>query len=68
MPFGRYNLMTLLGNTVWCAAIAGVGWGLGSGYERFNHGFKYVEYAFVLLLFALLAYAIVRWRRATISD
>jgi membrane protein DedA with SNARE-associated domain len=67
MPFGRYNLLTLIGNTVWCAAIAGVGWGLGSGYERFNHGFKYVEYAFVLLILALLAYAIVRWRRATIS-
>jgi membrane protein DedA with SNARE-associated domain len=67
MPFGRYNVLTLAGNTVWCAAIAGVGWGLGSSYERFNHGFKYVEYAVVLLILAVIAYLVVRRRRATIS-
>ena len=67
MPFGRYNLLTLAGNTVWCAVIAGVGWGLGSSYERFNHGFKYVEYAVVLLILAAIAYLVLRLRRATIS-
>ena len=68
MPFGRYNLLTLVGNAIWCAAIAGAGWGLGSSYERFNHGFKYVEYAVVLLILALIVYAFVRSRRkATIS-
>ena len=68
MPFRRYNLLTLLGNAIWCAAIAGAGWGLGKSYERFNHGFKYVEYAVVLLIIALIAYAFVlRRRKATIS-
>ncbi len=67
MPFGRYNVLTLAGNTVWCAAIAGVGWGLGSSYERFNHGFKYAEYAVVLLILAVVAYLVLRRRRATIS-
>ena len=68
MPFRRYNLLTLLGNAIWCAAIAGAGWGLGKSYERFNHGFKYVEYAVVLLIVALIAYAFVlRRRKATIS-
>jgi membrane protein DedA with SNARE-associated domain len=67
MRFGRYNILTLVGNTLWCAVIAGAGWGLGSSYERFNHGFKYVEYAVVLLILAALAYLVLRLRRATIS-
>ena len=67
MPFRRYNVLTLVGNTIWCAAIAGAGWGLGSSYERFNHGFRYVEYAVVLLIVAVVAYALLRVRRATIS-
>lgn len=67
MPFRRYNVLTLLGNMIWCTAIAGVGWGLGSSYERFNHGFRYVEYAAVLLIVGVVAYVFVRLRRATIS-
>ena len=34
MPFGRYNVLTLVGNTVWCVVIAGAGWALGASYER----------------------------------
>jgi membrane protein DedA with SNARE-associated domain len=67
MPFRRYNVLTLLGNTAWCAVIAGAGWGLGSSYERFNHGFKYVEYAVVLLIVIAAGYLVLRLRRATIS-
>jgi membrane protein DedA with SNARE-associated domain len=67
MPFRRYNVLTLVGNTIWCAAIAGAGWGLGSSYERFNHGFRYVEYAVVLVIAGVAAYAFLRLRRATIS-
>src|SRR5437764_9471917 len=67
MPFRRYNVLTLLGNTIWCAAIAGAGWGLGSSYERFNHGFRYVEYAVVLLIVVAVGFAFLRLRRATIS-
>jgi membrane protein DedA with SNARE-associated domain len=67
MPFRRYNVLTLVGNTIWCAAIAGAGWGLGSSYERFNHGFRYVEYAVVLVIVVAIAYAFLRLRRATIA-
>jgi len=63
MPFRRYNVLTLLGNALWCFAIAGAGWGLGSSYERFNHGFKYVEYAVVLAVVAGAAYLLLRSRR-----
>jgi membrane protein DedA with SNARE-associated domain len=67
MPFRRYNVLTLVGNTIWCAAIAGAGWGLGSSYERFNHGFRYVEYAVVLVIVVAVAFVFLRVRRATIS-
>ena len=67
MPFRRYNVLTLIGNAAWCVVIAGVGWALGSSYERFNNGFKYVEYAVVLLILAAVGYVILRRRRASIS-
>jgi membrane protein DedA with SNARE-associated domain len=67
MPFRRYNIFTLIGNTAWCAALAGIGYALGSSYESFNHGFRYVEYTVVLLVVAAVVYLVLRWRRATVS-
>jgi membrane protein DedA with SNARE-associated domain len=63
MPFGRYNVLTLLGNTLWCAVLAGIGWALGASYERFHHDFRYVEYAVVAGIVALVAYWVLRRRR-----
>ena len=64
MPFVRYNLLTLVGNAVWCFALAGVGWGVGSGYRSFDDGFRYAEYATVLVIAAFVALVILRRRRA----
>ena len=47
VPFGRYTVLTLVGSALWCFALAGVGWAVGSSYESFHHGFGYVEYAVV---------------------
>ncbi len=62
MPFRRYNLLTLLGNALWCLAIAGIGWALGSSYERFNHGFKYAEVAVAVAIVAGVAFLLLRRR------
>jgi membrane protein DedA with SNARE-associated domain len=64
MPFRRYNVLTLIGNAVWCFALAGVGWALGRSYETFHHDFRWVEYAVVAGIVLLVAYFIVRRRRA----
>lgn len=71
MPFARYNVLTLVGNAVWCLALAGIGWGVGTGYKSFDHGFRYAEYAVVAGIVALGAYLVLRRRslknsRATI--
>ena len=48
MPFRRYNVLTCSATRSGASRIAGVGWGLGSSYERFHHGFRYVEVAVVV--------------------
>jgi membrane protein DedA with SNARE-associated domain len=68
-PFARYNVLTLVGNAVWCLALAGIGWGLGRSWETFHHDFRYVEYAVVVGIVAAAAYWVLRRRRtATIPQ
>ena len=55
-----YSLLTLAGSAIWAFAIAGAGYGLGSSYERFNHGFHYVEYAVLAGVLVLAAYLVYR--------
>jgi membrane protein DedA with SNARE-associated domain len=64
MPLAPYALYTIVGSAVWAFAIAGVGYGLGSSYKSFDNGFKYVEYAIVAGVLALVAYLIYRLRKA----
>jgi membrane protein DedA with SNARE-associated domain len=59
---GRYSVLTLAGSALWCFALAGVGWGLGSSYESFDHGFRYVEIALVAGLLLLGGYLVLRRR------
>lgn len=63
MPIGRYNVLTLAGNTIWCAALAGIGWGFGASYHRFDHSFRYLEIAVVVGIVAVAAYWVLRLRR-----
>jgi membrane protein DedA with SNARE-associated domain len=64
MPLGAYSLYTLIGSAVWAFVIAGVGYGLGSSYESFNHGFRYAEYAVVAGVLLAAAYLVYRWSKA----
>jgi membrane protein DedA with SNARE-associated domain len=64
MPFRRYNVLTLLGNALWCVVLAGAGWALGRSYERFHDDFRYVELAVVAGIAAAVAYWFLR-RRGT---
>ena len=63
MPLGIYTVLTLIGSAIWAFAIAGAGYALGSSYEHFDKGFKYVEYLVVAGVFVLAAYLAWRWLR-----
>jgi membrane protein DedA with SNARE-associated domain len=64
MRLGPYALYTLVGSAVWAFVIAGIGYALGASFERFNHGFKYAEYAVVAGVLLVAAYLIYRYMRA----
>ena len=61
MRLAPYSVLTLIGSAIWAFAIAGAGYGLGSSYERFNHDFRYVEYAVVAGVLVLAAYLVYRF-------
>jgi membrane protein DedA with SNARE-associated domain len=52
VPLARYTILTLVGSAIWCFALAGVGWALGSQWEEFHHAFHYVDYAIIATLVA----------------
>ena len=60
MPLGSYTVLTLVGSAIWAFAFAGAGYGLGTSYHGFDHGFHYVEYAVVAGVLILLAYLVYR--------
>ncbi len=69
-PPAPYAVLTLIGSAVWAFAFAGVGYGLGSSYERFHNDFKYVEYAVVAGVVVGAAYLVyvARVRRRAAAD
>ncbi|HUH15142.1 MAG TPA: DedA family protein [Gaiellaceae bacterium] len=70
-PLRRYTLLTLLGSSIWCFGLAGVGWALGSKWEEFHHAFHYVDYTVLALLVAgavWLAWKYVRRRRSPVAE
>jgi membrane protein DedA with SNARE-associated domain len=60
MPLVPYTLLSLAGSAVWAFVFAGAGYGLGTSYHSFDHGFRYVEYAIVAAIVLGLAYWVYR--------
>jgi membrane protein DedA with SNARE-associated domain len=65
---GRFVAAALAGNTVFCFALAGLGWAVGSSYERVHRDLRYVDVAAVVLaVAAILAFLVLRRRSSTIA-
>ena len=60
VPLRRYTVLTLVGSAIWCFALAGVGWALGSQWEEFHDAFRYVDYAIVAVVVAGAAW--IGWK------
>ena len=67
MPVGRYTLLTIPGSAVWCFALAGVGWGVGTSYKSFHHAFDYVDVVVVAGAVLLALYLLLRRRTSRLS-
>ncbi len=65
-PLGRYSLLTLAGSAIWAFALAGVGWGVGRGYERFHEDFRFADYAVIAAIVAGAVWLVLR-RRSTLA-
>jgi membrane protein DedA with SNARE-associated domain len=60
----RFIPVAVLGITVFCAAIAGIGWAVGSSWHTARHDLQYVDYAVAAGVILLVAYWIARRRRS----
>jgi membrane protein DedA with SNARE-associated domain len=61
MAVAPFAIFTLIGTAVYAAAIAGAGYGLGSGWHKLVKGFSTAS--FVLLGLAVVAVAVFLWHR-----
>jgi membrane protein DedA with SNARE-associated domain len=61
MPLGRYTVLTLAGSAIWCFALAGIGYAIGSSWHNFHDSFRYVDYAILALLVLFAGYLFWRW-------
>lgn len=63
-PLAPYVLLTLVGSALWSFALAGIGYGVGSSWDRVHRAFSYIDYAVVAAVILAFAYVIARRRRA----
>ncbi len=62
-PLPSYLVLSFLGNLIWCAAFAAVGWAVSGSWESIHHAFSYVDVIVVVLIVAAAVALLVRWRR-----
>jgi membrane protein DedA with SNARE-associated domain len=60
MPLAPFLGLTLVGSALWSFAFVGIGYALGTSYKRFEHDFRYVEYAIGVGIVVALAYLVYR--------
>jgi membrane protein DedA with SNARE-associated domain len=58
--FGMYSLLTLAGSAIWCFTFAGIGWGVGTSYQRVHEEFRWVDYAVIAAIVFVAAWLVFR--------
>jgi membrane protein DedA with SNARE-associated domain len=55
-----YSLLTLAGSAIWCFTFAGIGWGVGTSYQRVHEEFRWVDYAVIAAIVFVAAWLVFR--------
>ena len=61
VPFGRFLPLAAIGIAVFCFALGGAGWALGSSYSHARHPLRYLDYVVVAGIVVAVAYFLYRW-------
>lgn len=61
VPLLKFGLLTFAGSLIWCGAMAGIGYGIGSSYDKVMKGVSYAGY--VIAVVAVAAIVFVVWHR-----
>jgi membrane protein DedA with SNARE-associated domain len=61
VPFGRFLPLAAVGIAVFCFALGGAGWALGSSYSHARHPLRYLDYVVVAGIVLAVAYFLYRW-------
>lgn len=63
MAIGPYAAFTVIGCSIWCAALVSIGYALGASWHSVIKGFSYAGYVFAaVLVVAIVAAVLHRWR------
>ena len=71
VPFVRYTLLTFAGSAIWCFGFAGAGFALGTKWEDFHQGFRFVDYLVAVAVVAAVAWLVgrrLRKRRRRVAE
>jgi membrane protein DedA with SNARE-associated domain len=68
VAFGRFIVTAVIGIAAYCAAIAGIGWAVGSSWHTARHDLEYLDAVVVAGIAVLAAYLVVRRRKSITMD
>jgi membrane protein DedA with SNARE-associated domain len=64
VPLRRFVPLAIIGITIFCAALAGIGWAVGSNWDSARHALRYVDFLVAAGILALAVVWFVRRRRS----
>jgi membrane protein DedA with SNARE-associated domain len=64
IPAARFGVLSLIGTVIYATALSLIGYGLGSAWQKVNHGLTLAGYAlFAIVVIAIVAFVVYRLRQ-----
>jgi membrane protein DedA with SNARE-associated domain len=63
IPAARFGVLSLIGTVIYATVLSVIGYGLGSAWQKVNHGLTIAGYAlFAVVVVAIAGFIVYRWR------